>query len=623
MHHWQAQSSALSELPIDIVCQIYQILAHVSKPQRYRPGRWPASRGLPGSLGWIYLTHVCHRFRIIGLEMQTLWANDLCALPAAFDIFMERSHHAPLHCELDSSSFNPTLLLEKLPRVMSQVRSLTVRWECDFPDATEAARFLHGLTQIILPRMETMILNISPPHGFVFLDDLRALAAKGSDPFHAPALRLLRVHHLFVPFCAPSLQSLTVQSCKNFDIHDLCRALKNVPSLQSLTIQSCGNFDVHDLCRALKNVPKLRYLRWCGSGRRRNHIQDDHEHDSIPLPNLGTVHLPQLKSFDLSHDVSVLRQLAKTINFPPICLTGPRPFNPPSICLGYINSASHVATENIVNTCARFTSRLPSSASHPLALTIPISSTYSYNVLLGEVWDPASHHLRNVACTIFGLSCAYDRAWASPIAALIKGVTASSSLASDICSLYVIGDIPYDSMEERYPHEEVGCTLNDALLALYKVTNLYLASQAEGLIEALRHSEQLDDGSDIIFPLLDTIILDHTDRHVGWSRGTSMEEYEKERHYKTPEDRHFDGSWWDDFCEMLAERDALGYRLRRLILRGRTCHVATGDIKGDKPVICLEPLLELQDLSEWVDEVVDERDACGMKDGPDNLYYVD
>ena len=90
-------------------------------------------------------------------------------------------------------------------------------------------------------------------------------------------------------------------------------------------------------------------------------------------------------------------------------------------------------------------------------------------------------------------------------------------------------------------------------------------------------------------------------------------------HNKTPEEQHFNSIWWEkSFCRMLADRAALGHRLRRLVLHGRTCHVVAGDIVGAEPVNSLESL-ELGELEEWVDEVVDERDDCGMEAG----YYAD
>ncbi|VDB82667.1 unnamed protein product [Peniophora sp. CBMAI 1063] len=488
-------------------------------------------------------------------------------------------------------------LLEKLASVASRFRTLEVRVNCaSLRDATRVTNFLRVLRQDPLPSLDTVSLELRPPSVWVLPDDLSALAARNNEPpCKAPALRLLRMRHTFVPFLAPNLHYL--------DIRD------------------CASFTIHDLFLVLRNVPELRYLRW----QRRNApntwdlpiLAEDIEQPPKPvtLPHLDSIHLPHLRSFDVTDGPSQLSLFAQTISSPPVRWTRQRPPNPPTINFAPIQTITRDVVEDIARASAHFISRLvPVSASGSVALTIPSSTYRVYHLLLSEGWDPASRKLHSVPCTIFGLGCYIDRAWASPLAALVKGVVAP--FASDIRSLYVTGDILYDPMERDYPLEHTQCTLSESFSTLLNISELYLASEATGLLEVLRRPASSSGGTGVIFPLLDTIILDHTDRHCEWPRGTSQTENVGVLYSRAPPYKHLAGVWWDAFCAMLADRVALGHKLRRLILRGRTCHVRRDE--GERAY--LEPLWQLQELSEWVDEVVDERDACGMKDGRDNPY---
>ena len=67
---------------------------------------------------------------------------------------------------------------------------------------------------------------------------------------------------------------------------------------------------------------------------------------------------------------------------------------------------------------------------------------------------------------------------------------------------------------------------------------------------------------------------------------------------------------------MLASRATHGCRLHRLVLRGRTCHFAslkTSDENFESVEQGMLHLVDVREMQDWADEVVDERDACGLQ----------
>ena len=107
-----------------------------------------------------------------------------------------------------------------------------------------------------------------------------------------------------------------------------------------------------------------------------------------------------------------------------------------------------------------------------------------------------------------------------------------------------------------------------------------------------------------------------TTKHRGWAEGTTQVGYEGNHNIPTWQAGHLPVEWWRGFCTMLRSRAAQGYRLRRLILRGRVCHAAVyvGYNREDRLMRGYLTAIGSQDVLEWVNEVVNEGISCGLSD---------
>ncbi|VDC02104.1 unnamed protein product [Peniophora sp. CBMAI 1063] len=86
-------SSTAQGLPHDILHELFEHLAVVDPVGPLRTAT------LSCSLGWITATHVCARWREVGLGLATLWANVVCAFPSMeiADELLLRARDCPLN----------------------------------------------------------------------------------------------------------------------------------------------------------------------------------------------------------------------------------------------------------------------------------------------------------------------------------------------------------------------------------------------------------------------------------------------------------------------------------------------------------------------------------------------
>lgn len=85
----------------DILCELFYVLAKVDPPRCPMPAGSPFYQ--PASLGWVSLTHVCRRWRKIGLDLSKLWADIVCVLPRGAADIAQRTKDRPLNLDLDLS----------------------------------------------------------------------------------------------------------------------------------------------------------------------------------------------------------------------------------------------------------------------------------------------------------------------------------------------------------------------------------------------------------------------------------------------------------------------------------------------------------------------------------------
>ncbi|KZV72499.1 hypothetical protein PENSPDRAFT_733544 [Peniophora sp. CONT] len=191
-------------LPTDIIVQLFYALADVypsRAPWRVRSSRGDLRGGTPGSLGWIVMTHVCQRWRGVGLDLSVLWADIVCAFPSAIKDIAQRTKTTPLTLDL-SWMREPDDQLDAMDRLdlISRARTLEI---AEFSGLTldsgnDSSRFL-------LNRTFSHLQSLS-----IILDNFTDHIAKRLNPVTATGLRSLTTN---VPLAivAPSLTSLRAE----------------------------------------------------------------------------------------------------------------------------------------------------------------------------------------------------------------------------------------------------------------------------------------------------------------------------------------------------------------------------------------------------------------------------
>ncbi|KZV76456.1 hypothetical protein PENSPDRAFT_646224 [Peniophora sp. CONT] len=193
-----------ARLPDDIVYELYRASAQVDPPRAagFFDDTLPAS-----TLGWITLTHVCRRWRQLGIDLATLWAQIICAFPPSITTILQRSKIADL-----------TLIICTPNSRRHERRHIGGNWTLE-----QAAHLLfraHTLQYHLLGSKRDLhkawslfIAHRSLSH----LTELHIFARHHSplrgDPLEVPALRTLTTNVAFL--CnAPSLKILKVRGKK-------------------------------------------------------------------------------------------------------------------------------------------------------------------------------------------------------------------------------------------------------------------------------------------------------------------------------------------------------------------------------------------------------------------------
>ncbi|KZV77649.1 hypothetical protein PENSPDRAFT_645280 [Peniophora sp. CONT] len=195
--HTPSNARVAAQLPDDIICQFYYILAKDFAP--WAPRRTQVSTrtygGPPGRLGWMNLTHVCRTWRRVGLEMSTLWAPIVCDFPPNIPEIAERARDTPLTFVLNQYDSNRVhWSIDDVSKVISRVRTYA-----DTPDYRGKSwnALLAGRR---LPLLRHLVLYTN---GRNFYDE------PDMGPLDAPALCVLQTDFPR-QVIAPALSSLTL-----------------------------------------------------------------------------------------------------------------------------------------------------------------------------------------------------------------------------------------------------------------------------------------------------------------------------------------------------------------------------------------------------------------------------
>ncbi|KZV73090.1 hypothetical protein PENSPDRAFT_750390 [Peniophora sp. CONT] len=197
--------SIAQTLPVEVLCMIYNISADINPPRYIQKKKKPY-------LCCVLLTHVCSRWRNIGLNFSHFWGKIVSSLPAATGVFLERARNAPLTIlpgdgyigASDAARSKQYLTIQALAHLHSD------RIACfdlihtyhdpriyndDWLSVLEMPGFGRSLTTLVLL-----------PHVRLPTDS----AGGRTMHFKFPHLRYLRYHQPEIIFVAPSLSSLAL-----------------------------------------------------------------------------------------------------------------------------------------------------------------------------------------------------------------------------------------------------------------------------------------------------------------------------------------------------------------------------------------------------------------------------
>ncbi|KZV62577.1 hypothetical protein PENSPDRAFT_692394 [Peniophora sp. CONT] len=156
-----------ARLQDDILCEVFYVLAEIDPPGT--PMAANETYYKPGSLGWISITHVCRRWRKIGLDLSKLWADIICVFPRGVDTIAQRTKNQLLNLDLDLSR-DPEDVWDAIQNRNLLARAHTLRHEPFFCGETRL-RYAWStmLMDLTLPQLRELSLVLfdfpySPRH---------------------------------------------------------------------------------------------------------------------------------------------------------------------------------------------------------------------------------------------------------------------------------------------------------------------------------------------------------------------------------------------------------------------------------------------------------------------------
>ncbi|TFY50814.1 hypothetical protein EVG20_g11314 [Dentipellis fragilis] len=188
-----------------------------------------------GDLTWLYITHVCRRWRAVALGCPSLWKKLRFGQPSMVQAIIDRSRPVPLVIEWDShpESEEEDTPVEGLLLAMQHVSRASTLSICAPPELLgcclpfmNSSTSLQHLTHLrICSQFETTPLPIP--------DTLPCV----------PTLQSLRVDDCFLPWSSPVLRSpnltelrIEVISETGRDVEQMLAALRNLPNIELLSL---------------------------------------------------------------------------------------------------------------------------------------------------------------------------------------------------------------------------------------------------------------------------------------------------------------------------------------------------------------------------------------------------
>ncbi|KZV68064.1 hypothetical protein PENSPDRAFT_754386 [Peniophora sp. CONT] len=268
---------AIYKLPAEILAYVFELLAAVS-PVAATVRRW----------GWVNVTHVSRRFRIVALDRASLWSSLSINRNTPWDIFLPRSRRALLSVYGDTSMPTSPSYLPHVLQNLERIRSIRID-EIDSLTPSDHSWLI--ITRMSLPELRILKLEMSGSDmtsgTFDWMLD-RSFLLEGS-----PKLQHLELAGIRIPWTLPSPLSLISLDLSAFNLVDNWK------------------YSAEDVLRFLRHsVPLLQYLRlWEALPS----IDQDILITPVILPHLRT-----LWFIDFEVDGRCVR-LWESLSIPPTC----------------------------------------------------------------------------------------------------------------------------------------------------------------------------------------------------------------------------------------------------------------------------------------------------------------
>ncbi|TFY68938.1 hypothetical protein EVG20_g3348 [Dentipellis fragilis] len=264
--------SPVNHLPPETLAHIFHFLRDIYEPIGKKSFSSSNDSLPPQAIGWIQVTHVCHRWRTIALEHHILWSNIMFDLGHRWtEEFFRRSQKAPLVIERFMPAFynlpddHSGDFIVDIAHHLSHIRVLSII--TTVADLTAMAPSLRSPA----PLLEKLSLyNATVSSG---IDDSDVTPSLPPDLFSklAPRLSDVRLISWCIPWLSTAFESVvylrvTRNRCERIgnanELEKFLGALERMPVLESLCIQNImprppAGVTPHYICGPIVALPKL------------------------------------------------------------------------------------------------------------------------------------------------------------------------------------------------------------------------------------------------------------------------------------------------------------------------------------------------------------------------------
>ncbi|VDB93541.1 unnamed protein product [Peniophora sp. CBMAI 1063] len=231
-----------SLLPPEILAQIFAFLSNSDyQINLIRP---KAPHDPPRTLGWVYVSHVCRRWRHVCLTQPSLWTLLKADQHRLWDVFLERAKEAPLFITGRAVHLDSAFVLESILKHRHHIQDLAL--------AGMSARQAFNLTEGLegaLRKLRLLFLSCPPS-----LLPARPCLPPGFLTHMAPNLEYLRLEYVQFPWgegstklkilrYRPDIMSLPPDMTPSQFVSSALRTLQNLPALKELTLINALRID--------------------------------------------------------------------------------------------------------------------------------------------------------------------------------------------------------------------------------------------------------------------------------------------------------------------------------------------------------------------------------------------